>query len=174
MWDRREEMNLILYMVQGGGHHILINTGPPQDLTRLNQAWLQYSGFPEAQISRQDWIEDLLGETPSVGRRRCLLMFPTLTPTQVALAWPLQRSLNILLRLCGTATFSGNDCGRSTRLAVQKNRTRVERGCGFAGASIRHPAFTKPQTTSHQYSFIETCIRRAEFDCVCHLPKLLF
>jgi hypothetical protein len=26
-------MNLILYLVRGGGHNILINTGPPQDMT---------------------------------------------------------------------------------------------------------------------------------------------
>ena len=51
-WDRREEMNVILYLVQGGGHNILINSGPPQDLTTLNQAWLAAFGFPEAQIRR--------------------------------------------------------------------------------------------------------------------------
>lgn len=51
-WDQREEMNLILYLVRGGGHNILINTGPPQDLAILNQAWLNFFGFPEAQIER--------------------------------------------------------------------------------------------------------------------------
>jgi glyoxylase-like metal-dependent hydrolase (beta-lactamase superfamily II) len=51
-WDQREEMNLILYLVRGGGQNILINTGPPQDLSILNQAWLNFFGFPEAQIER--------------------------------------------------------------------------------------------------------------------------
>src|SRR4051812_827641 len=32
-WNQREEMNALIYLVQGGGHNILINTGPPQDLT---------------------------------------------------------------------------------------------------------------------------------------------
>jgi glyoxylase-like metal-dependent hydrolase (beta-lactamase superfamily II) len=51
-WNTREEMNLILYLVRGGGHNILINTGPPQDLTEINRAWLNFFGFPEAQIVR--------------------------------------------------------------------------------------------------------------------------
>ena len=53
-WGTREEMNLIIYLVRGGGHNILINTGPPQDLTILNKAWLAFFGFPEAQIARTD------------------------------------------------------------------------------------------------------------------------
>src|SRR5882762_4033464 len=53
-WGTREEMNLIIYLVRGGGHNILINTGPPQDLTILNKAWLAFFGFPEAQIARAD------------------------------------------------------------------------------------------------------------------------
>lgn len=51
-WDRREEMNAIFYLVQGGGQNILINTGPPQDLSILNKAWLDFFGYPEAQIIR--------------------------------------------------------------------------------------------------------------------------
>jgi glyoxylase-like metal-dependent hydrolase (beta-lactamase superfamily II) len=53
-WNTREEMNLILYLVRGGGHNILINTGPPQDLTELNEGWLKFFGFPEAQIVRSE------------------------------------------------------------------------------------------------------------------------
>ncbi|MGD1082193.1 MAG: hypothetical protein ABR881_28075 [Candidatus Sulfotelmatobacter sp.] len=53
-WGTREEMNIIIYLVRGGGHNILINTGPPQDLTILNQAWLDSFGFPEAQIVRSE------------------------------------------------------------------------------------------------------------------------
>ena len=53
-WGTREEMNTIIYLVRGGGHNILINTGPPQDLTILNRAWLDFFGFPEAQIVRTE------------------------------------------------------------------------------------------------------------------------
>ncbi len=51
-WNQREEMNIILYLIRGGGETILINTGPPQDLTILNQAWQDFFGYPEAQIVR--------------------------------------------------------------------------------------------------------------------------
>ena len=51
-WGTREEMNIIIYLVRGGVHNILINTGPPQDLTVLNKAWVDFFGFPEAQIVR--------------------------------------------------------------------------------------------------------------------------
>ena len=51
-WNQREEMNVILYLVRGGGENILINTGPPQDLSILNKAWLDFFGYPEAQIVR--------------------------------------------------------------------------------------------------------------------------
>jgi len=51
-WEKREKMNVILYLLQGGGQNILINTGPPQDLSVLNQAWLSFFGFAESQIER--------------------------------------------------------------------------------------------------------------------------
>ena len=53
-WNQREEMNALIYLVRGGGHNILINTGPPEDLTAINQAWLGFFGYPEAQIVRAD------------------------------------------------------------------------------------------------------------------------
>jgi glyoxylase-like metal-dependent hydrolase (beta-lactamase superfamily II) len=53
-WNQREEMNIILYLLRGGGENILINTGPPQDLTGLNQQWLNFFGYPEAQIVRTE------------------------------------------------------------------------------------------------------------------------
>ena len=31
-WGTREEMKVIIYLIRGGDHNILINTGPPQDL----------------------------------------------------------------------------------------------------------------------------------------------
>ncbi|MCL4402783.1 MAG: hypothetical protein M1436_09005 [Acidobacteria bacterium] len=53
-WNTREEMNAIIYLIRGGGKNILINTGPPQDLRVLNAGWLEFFGFPEAQIARTD------------------------------------------------------------------------------------------------------------------------
>jgi len=53
-WNQREEMNALIYLVRGGGKKILINTGPPQDLTTINKAWLGFFGYPEAQIVRTD------------------------------------------------------------------------------------------------------------------------
>jgi hypothetical protein len=40
--------------IRGGGQNILINTGPPKDLTVINQAWLSFFGFPEAKIVRSE------------------------------------------------------------------------------------------------------------------------
>jgi len=53
-WNQREEMNVLVYLLRADGHNILINTGPPQDLTIINQAWLKFFGYPEAQIVRTD------------------------------------------------------------------------------------------------------------------------
>ena len=53
-WNQREEMNILIYLIRGGGHNILINTGPPQDLRIINQAWLNFFGYPEAQIVRSE------------------------------------------------------------------------------------------------------------------------
>jgi glyoxylase-like metal-dependent hydrolase (beta-lactamase superfamily II) len=53
-WNQREELNVIIYLVRGGGQNILINTGPPQDLAVLNQAWKEFFGYPEAQIVRSE------------------------------------------------------------------------------------------------------------------------
>ena len=32
-WGTREEMNIIIYLIQGGGRNVLINTGPACELT---------------------------------------------------------------------------------------------------------------------------------------------
>jgi glyoxylase-like metal-dependent hydrolase (beta-lactamase superfamily II) len=53
-WGEREEMNLIIFLVRGGGKNILINTGPPRDLSIMNKAWLDFFGFDEAQIVRAE------------------------------------------------------------------------------------------------------------------------
>lgn len=53
-WNQREEMNVIIYLVRGSGENILINTGPPQDLAVMNQAWEKFFGYPEAKIVRSE------------------------------------------------------------------------------------------------------------------------
>jgi glyoxylase-like metal-dependent hydrolase (beta-lactamase superfamily II) len=53
-WNQREEMNALIYLVRGGSQNILINTGPPQDLTIINEAWVNFFGYPEAQIVRAE------------------------------------------------------------------------------------------------------------------------
>jgi glyoxylase-like metal-dependent hydrolase (beta-lactamase superfamily II) len=53
-WNQREEMNLLIYLVRAGDQNILINTGPPQDLSVINKAWLSFFGYPEAQIVRTE------------------------------------------------------------------------------------------------------------------------
>ena len=53
-WNTREEMNTLIYLVRGGGHNILINTGPPEDLNVINAAWQGFFGYPEAQIVRSE------------------------------------------------------------------------------------------------------------------------
>jgi glyoxylase-like metal-dependent hydrolase (beta-lactamase superfamily II) len=53
-WGTREEMNIILFLIQGGGKNILINTGAPQDLSELNGAWTSFFGFAEAAIVRPE------------------------------------------------------------------------------------------------------------------------
>jgi len=53
-WNQREEMNILIYLIRGGGQNILINTGPPQDLGIINKAWLDFFGYSEAQIVRTE------------------------------------------------------------------------------------------------------------------------
>jgi glyoxylase-like metal-dependent hydrolase (beta-lactamase superfamily II) len=52
-WNQREEMNVLIYLIRGG-QNIVINTGPPQDPRVINQAWLNFFGYPEAQIVRTE------------------------------------------------------------------------------------------------------------------------
>ncbi len=53
-WGTLEEMNTLIFLVQGGGRNILINTEPPRDLSVLNDAWVKFFGYPEAQIARSE------------------------------------------------------------------------------------------------------------------------
>jgi glyoxylase-like metal-dependent hydrolase (beta-lactamase superfamily II) len=53
-WGTREKMHSLMYLVQGGGKTVVINTGPPQDLARINRAWRDLFGYDEAQIVRSE------------------------------------------------------------------------------------------------------------------------
>jgi hypothetical protein len=96
-WNQREEMNIIIYLIRGGGHNILINTGPPQDLSVINSAWLNFFGFPEAQIFR---TEEQLPET--------ILRSQGLTPDDISLLiiTPLQAYATANIHLFRNATVA--------------------------------------------------------------------
>ncbi len=53
-WNTWETLNFIIVVVRGGGKTILINTGPPADLTGLNQAWVSGYGDPRTAIRRTE------------------------------------------------------------------------------------------------------------------------
>jgi glyoxylase-like metal-dependent hydrolase (beta-lactamase superfamily II) len=93
-WGTREEMNTIIFLVTGGGRNILINTGPPQDLTILNAAWLNFFGYPEAQIRRS---EDQLPQN--------ILRAQGLTPSDIStvIVTPLQAYATANINLFRTA-----------------------------------------------------------------------
>ncbi len=38
-WDTWETLNFWMVVIRGGGKNIIVNTGPPKDLTALNAAW---------------------------------------------------------------------------------------------------------------------------------------
>jgi glyoxylase-like metal-dependent hydrolase (beta-lactamase superfamily II) len=53
-WGTREKMHTLMYVLQGGGKTVLINSGPPADLTRINDAWRGFFGYDEAIIERAE------------------------------------------------------------------------------------------------------------------------
>ncbi len=95
-WNQREEMNLILYLIRGGGENILINTGPPQNLSVINEAWVNFFGYPEARIVRS---EEQLPQ--NILRAQCL------TPEDISLVLvtPLQAYATANIPLFRNATI---------------------------------------------------------------------
>lgn len=53
-WDTFEQLYFYVVLIRGGNRNILINTGPPYDLTRLNQKWGQFIGPKGKMIRRRD------------------------------------------------------------------------------------------------------------------------
>jgi glyoxylase-like metal-dependent hydrolase (beta-lactamase superfamily II) len=95
-WNQREEMHALIYLVRGEGQNILINTGPPRDLTVINKAWLDFFGYPEAQITR---TEEQLPEN--------ILRSQGLTPDEITmvLVTPLQAYATANIPLFRNATI---------------------------------------------------------------------
>ena len=52
-WDTWETLNFWMVVIRGGGKNIIINTGPPADLTPLNAAWKEAID-ERSQMVRQD------------------------------------------------------------------------------------------------------------------------
>jgi len=52
-WDIWERLFFWAVLIRGGGKNILINTGPPRDLSMLNECWSK-AVSPRAQMVRQD------------------------------------------------------------------------------------------------------------------------
>jgi glyoxylase-like metal-dependent hydrolase (beta-lactamase superfamily II) len=96
-WNTREEMNALIFLIRGGGENILINTGPPRDLTVINKAWLGFFGYPEAQIVR--------GEDQLPGN---ILRSQGLTPEDIStvIVTPLQAYASANIPLFSKATIA--------------------------------------------------------------------
>lgn len=52
-WDRWEMLYFYMVVIRGHGHTIIINTGPPRDLTALNEVWREFAG-PRCQMVRRE------------------------------------------------------------------------------------------------------------------------
>jgi glyoxylase-like metal-dependent hydrolase (beta-lactamase superfamily II) len=96
-WNQREEMNILIFLIRGGGKTVLINTGPPKDLAIINKAWSDFFGYSQAQIVR---TEDQLPEN--------ILASQGLTPTDIdlVLVTPLQAYATANIPLFTNATIA--------------------------------------------------------------------
>jgi glyoxylase-like metal-dependent hydrolase (beta-lactamase superfamily II) len=68
-WNTWERLSFNVVLVRGGGKTVLINTGPPADLSRLNSSWVSGYGEQRAAMRRSEEqrLENLLrgvGLTP--------------------------------------------------------------------------------------------------------------
>jgi|ERR1700752_233400 len=52
-WEKWEQLYIWALLIQGGGKNILLNTGPPKDLTELNACWSE-AVSPRSQMIRQE------------------------------------------------------------------------------------------------------------------------
>jgi len=56
-WGGRETLWFMAFLIRGDGRNVLVNTGPPRDLTEINAQWVEGFGFPEAAMVRDDAAE---------------------------------------------------------------------------------------------------------------------
>ncbi len=52
-WDEWETLYFWMVLIQGGGHTVLVNTGPPRELTDLNRFWGEALG-PRGEMVRKE------------------------------------------------------------------------------------------------------------------------
>ena len=79
-WEEWEMLYFWMALIQGGGHNIIINTGPPADLTALNEAWAK-AVAPRSQMMRtyQERPDEALR---SVGLQTDDIDYVLITPLQ--------------------------------------------------------------------------------------------
>lgn len=53
-WGSWETLYFYIVLIRGGGRTLLINTGPPEDLTELNEAWHDAYNEPRAMMRRSE------------------------------------------------------------------------------------------------------------------------
>jgi glyoxylase-like metal-dependent hydrolase (beta-lactamase superfamily II) len=53
-WDNWYTLYFYMVVIRGGGVTMVINTGPPPDLSALNDAWERGAGDPRARLARND------------------------------------------------------------------------------------------------------------------------
>ncbi|MBM3957118.1 MAG: hypothetical protein FJ313_03610 [Gemmatimonadetes bacterium] len=53
-WGERETLWFMGFLIRGGGRTVLVNTGPPRNLSEINARWVEAFGFPEAALARND------------------------------------------------------------------------------------------------------------------------
>src|ERR1035437_8140915 len=52
-WDKWETLFFQMVLIRGEGRTAIINTGPPADLTEINEAWRDFGG-PRCRLKRTE------------------------------------------------------------------------------------------------------------------------
>jgi glyoxylase-like metal-dependent hydrolase (beta-lactamase superfamily II) len=79
-FDRWETLYFYMVVIQGGGKTAIINTGPPADLTEMNQAWTSYGG-PRCRMIREEH-EKPVAALAAIGVRPEQVDYVLITPLQ--------------------------------------------------------------------------------------------
>jgi len=80
-WGTWETLYFYTVLIRGGGRTILVNTGPPADLTALNRAWTGSYGDPRGAL-RRTGDELVVNALASVGVRPAEVDCVLITPLQ--------------------------------------------------------------------------------------------